>query len=192
MTWRFKSSPRHHIPGRNEKERAIGTERRRSLHVACFRATMPPPTSLSEEAAVTYPLWLARFLVQTGIARFLPVARRLSDGAGRFLRYYSDAVLSAPVEELLDSAYFPTAGPDVIDLNLPAPRYESSLSVGRLLADRRGNPPPRGIPELRTAIADLYLRRNGWAVDAQREVFVTHGASGAYAAVLDAFVNPGD
>src|SRR6185312_10598008 len=146
----------------------------------------------SEEAAVAYPLWLARFLVQTGIARFLPVARRLSDGGGRFLRYYSDAVLSAPVEELLDPAYFPTAGPDVIDLNLPAPRYESSLSVGRVTADRRGHPPAGGLLELRRAIAEHSVRRGGAAIDAQSEAMVAHGAAGAFAAALDAFVNPGD
>ena len=141
---------------------------------------------------MTYPLWLARFLVQTGIARFLPVARRLSDGAGRFLRYYSDAVLSAPVEELLDSAYFPTAGPDVIDLNLPAPRYESSLSVGRITADRRGHPPAGGLMELRRAIAEQSVRHGGPAIDAERETMIAHGAAGAFAAALDAFINPGD
>ncbi|HXD87402.1 MAG TPA: pyridoxal phosphate-dependent aminotransferase [Urbifossiella sp.] len=141
---------------------------------------------------MAYPLWLARFLVQTGIARFLPLARRLSDGGGRFLRYYSDAVLSAPVEELLDPAYFPTAGPDVIDLNLPAPRYESSLSVGRITADRRGHPPAGGLLELRRAIAEHSVRRGGAAIDAQSEAMVAHGAAGAFAAALDAFVNPGD
>ncbi|HEY3787824.1 MAG TPA: pyridoxal phosphate-dependent aminotransferase [Urbifossiella sp.] len=138
------------------------------------------------------PFWFTKFLVQSGIARFLPAARRLTDDGAACLRYYSDQVLAAPVEEFLDAAYFPTAGPDVIDLNLPAPRFESSVSLGRVIADRHGNPPPRGLPELRTAIADFYRRRDGRAIDSECEVFVTHGATGAFAAVLDAFVNPGD
>ena len=138
------------------------------------------------------PFWFTKLLVQSGLARFLPVARRLTDGGTAYLHYYSDAVLAAPVEELLDAAYFPTAGPDVIDLNLAAPRFESSVSLGRVAADRRGNPPARGLPELRNAISELYLRRDGRIVDPEREVFVTHGATGAYSAALDAFVNPGD
>lgn len=138
------------------------------------------------------PFWLNKFLVQSGIARWLPFARRLTDGGTNYLRYYSDAVLAAPVEELLDPAFFPTAGTDVLDLNLPAPRFESSVSLGRVTADRRGNPPPRGLPELRRAIADLHLRREGRIVDPEREVIATHGATGAFASTLDAFINPGD
>lgn len=139
------------------------------------------------------PFWLTKFLVHSGIARLLPVARRLTDGGTAYLRYYSDAVLAAPVEELLDPAYFPDApGPDVIDLNLPAPRAESAVSPGRIAADRRGTPPAWGTPELRHAAADLYVTRDGRAVDPEREVFVTHGATAAYAAALDALVNPGD
>ena len=62
------------------------------------------------------PFWLTKFLVRSGIARFLPLARRLTDNGTAYLRYYSDAVLAAPVEELLDTAYFPDPpGPDAID-----------------------------------------------------------------------------
>jgi aspartate/methionine/tyrosine aminotransferase len=142
---------------------------------------------------VARPLWLTKLLVRTGAARFLPAARRLTEGDPAYLRYYSDAVLAAPVEELLDPAYFPPApGPDGIDLNQPAPRAESTLSLGRVAADRRGNPPPWGTSELRNAVADLYVRRDGRAVDPDREVLVTHGATAAYAAALAALVNPGD
>lgn len=138
------------------------------------------------------PLWLAKLLVRTGIARFLPAARRLTDDGTAFLRYYSDRVLAAPVEELLDPAFVPPpADADVIDLNLAAPRFESAVSVGRV-AETAGRPPASGTAELRNAITDLYVRRDGRAVDPDREVFVTHGATAAYAAALDAFVNPGD
>ena len=139
------------------------------------------------------PLWLTKLLVRSGIARFLPVARRLTDGGAAFLRYYSDKVLTAPVEELLDSAYFPALPADceAIDLNLAAPRFESAVSLGRVAA-ADGRPPAFGLPELRGAITDLYVRRDGRAVDPEQQVLVTHGATAAYAAALDAFVNPGD
>ena len=56
----------------------------------------------------------------------------------------------------------------------------------RFTADRQGNPNPWGLPALRQIVAE----RKG--VDADTQVFVTHGATAAYAAVLDAFVNSGD
>ena len=138
-------------------------------------------------------LWLTKLLVRSGIVRFRPVARRLTDGGAAFLRYYSDKVLTAPVEELLDSAYFPALPADceAIDLNLAAPRFESAVSLGRVAA-ADGRPPAFGLPELRGAITDLYVRRDGRAVDPEQQVLVTHGATAAYAAALDAFVNPGD
>jgi aspartate/methionine/tyrosine aminotransferase len=117
----------------------------------------------------------------------------LTDGGVSYLRYYSDEVLAAPVVELLDPVYLPgPVGPDVIDLDLPAPRSESGVSLGRLVGDRNGNPPVWGVPELREAVSGLSARRDGRAVDPERDVLVTHGATGAYAAALDAFVNPGD
>ncbi|MFO0826085.1 MAG: pyridoxal phosphate-dependent aminotransferase [Gemmataceae bacterium] len=60
------------------------------------------------------------------------------------------------------------------------------------LQSRRGNPPPQGLPVLREAIAERYQRFDGRTVDSETEVLVTHGATGALAAALDAFVNPGD
>jgi len=142
---------------------------------------------------VVLPLWLKKFLIRTRLAGLLPVAHRLTDGGSAFLRYYSDRVLAAPVEELLDPAFFPgTVGPSVVDLNQSAPRFDTALGSGRLAADRHSNQSPWGTVELRNAIADHYVRRDGRAVDPEREVFVTHGASAAFAATLDAFVNPGD
>ncbi|HSQ58620.1 MAG TPA: pyridoxal phosphate-dependent aminotransferase, partial [Gemmata sp.] len=139
------------------------------------------------------PFWFTKLLVRTGIARFTPLARRLTDGGGKYLRYYSDRVLAAPVEQLLDPAFVPDAcGPDVFDLNLPAPRSESGISLGRLTADRRGNPPAGGLFELRDAIAKRYARLDGRTIDPETDVLVTHGATGALAAALDAFVNAGD
>lgn len=138
------------------------------------------------------PLWLKKLLVRTRLAGLFPTARRLTDGGTAYLKYFSDQVLAGPAEELLDPAYFPgPCGPDVLDLNQPAPRCDSAVSLPKT-TDRGSNPPPWGLAELRNTIADLHVRRDGRAVDPDREVFVTHGATGAYAAAMGALVNPGD
>ena len=138
------------------------------------------------------PLWLTKLLVRTRLARFVPSVRALAGAGVGHLKYYSDAVLSAPVAELLDPAYFPEppAG-DVIDLNQPAPRFDTAVGLGRV-ADRSGNPHPWGTPELRNAVADMYVRRDGREVNPDDEVFVTHGATAAFSATMAAFVTPGD
>ncbi|MFO0826086.1 MAG: hypothetical protein U0792_23720 [Gemmataceae bacterium] len=53
------------------------------------------------------PFWLTKLLVRTGIAKFTPRAKRLTDGGTDFLRHYSDRVLAAPIEDLLDPAFVP-------------------------------------------------------------------------------------
>src|SRR3954467_12077068 len=64
----------------------------------------------------------------------------------------------------------------------------------RALRDGRGNqyPPGPGVPELRVAIAAHQERRYGIALDPDREVLVTAGATVAIAAALLALVEPGD
>lgn len=142
---------------------------------------------------MAFPLWLTKLLVRTRLARFTPRGRRLANGGIDFLRYYSDRVLAAPVEEILDPAVIPDVpGPDVIDLNSPAPQIESSMTPGRLTADRWGGRAACGLSELREAIAAKLRRQDGRDLDPATEVIVTHGATGAYASVLDALVNPGD
>lgn len=133
-----------------------------------------------------------KLVIRTGVARFLPVAKRLTGGDTESLHYFSDRVLAAPVQQLLDPATFPeVAGPDVMDLNQSAPRFDSAVSGGRT-AERNGHPPAWGLPQLRQAVADQYRRRDGRGVHTADDVLVTHGATGAFAATLDAFVNPGD
>lgn len=138
------------------------------------------------------PFALTRLFVRTGLAQFLPRARRLTDGNPAVLRYLSDRVLAGPAEMLLDAATFPdVSGPDAVNLNLGAPRFDSPLSSTRT-ADRGGLPPAWGLPQLRQAIADQYRQRDRRSIRTADDVLVTHGASGAFAAVLDAVVNPGD
>lgn len=128
-----------------------------------------------------------RLLVRTGLARFSSAADRLTGGGRKFLRYYSDRVLAAPVEELADPATFPAAEPDALDLNRAAPPVEA-FSGGRPPGYHFGTAAVSGDAALRNAIAE----RCGRAVNPDGEVCVTHGATAGFAAVLDAFVNPGD
>src|SRR5207237_1434160 len=124
----------------------------------------------------------------------LPAARRAADGATAFLGYYSDRVLAAPHEEVRDvAALLELHAPDAIDLALGAPRFDLVPSAGtKLPADRRGWPPPWGLPDLRAAVAEYLRIEQRVSVSPQDEVYITHGAAGAFGAVADAFVNPGD
>src|SRR5947209_14918113 len=140
-------------------------------------------------AVVAIPFWLTKLLVRTRLAGFTPRARRLTDGGTAYLKFYSDRVLSAPLEELLDSAFIPHApGPDVLDLNQPtpdAPPARGAISVGRTDALSPGRVPVM-LPELRTAVADRY-QQAGRTLPADAELTVTHGATAAFGAALDAF-----
>src|SRR5262249_38967447 len=140
-----------------------------------------------------YPLFLARLLARTGLARYLPGVQRLTDGGADFLRYYSDRVLAAPRAELARAAVLTEPlPPDAIDLSLGTPHLDLKTSTPRVPAERRGWPPPAGLPELRAAVAERLLVEHQLAVSPTDEVLVTHGAAGAFHAALDAFVNPGD
>ncbi len=137
---------------------------------------------------MTLPFIFKKLLARTGLARFLPAAKRMSRGNADHLHYYGDRVLAAPLDEL---AEFPDAlAADVLNLNQPAPQFESPVTGVRVVADRLGNPPAEGLVQLREALADESKRR-GRTYDSRTEVLVTHGATAAYAAALDAFVNPG-
>jgi aminotransferase len=145
---------------------------------------------MDEGLAVAESLFWKKLLIRTGIARLLPSVRRRLDGGERFLRYYSDRVLTAPLEELLDDALFPDVqAPDAINLALGAPRCDLPLGALRGLNDRRALG-VWGVPELRQEIAEQHKLEHGPAVDPTEEVLVTHGAAGAFTVALDTFVNP--
>jgi aspartate/methionine/tyrosine aminotransferase len=145
---------------------------------------------MDEGFAVAESLFWKKLLIRSGIAKFLPSVRRRLAGGERFLRYYSDRVLNAPLEELLDDALFPDVqAPDAINLALGAPRCDLPLGALRGVNDRRALS-VWGIPELRQEIAEQYKLDHGPAVDPADEVLVTHGAAGAFTVALDTFVNP--
>jgi len=61
-----------------------------------------------------------------------------------------------------------------------------------VLGGRNQYPPGRGVPELRTAIAEHQRRFYGLHVDPDTEVLVTAGATEAIAATIMALAGPGD
>jgi aspartate/methionine/tyrosine aminotransferase len=141
-----------------------------------------------------YPLPLVKLLIRTGLARLLPgFGRRLHDG-GDFLGYYSDRVLAAPLDQLERvAAALAPVGPEVMDLAQGSPRFDLVPSAStKLPADRRGWPPPGGLPELRQAVADKLLADNCLPFDPAQEVLITAGALGGIQIALDAVVNRGD
>jgi aspartate/methionine/tyrosine aminotransferase len=143
---------------------------------------------------MSYPLFLVKLLIRTGIARFLSPARDWGDGAAGFLHYYSDRILTAPYQQLGAAAEFAEVqGPDAVDLALGAPRFDLIPSAStKLPADRRGWAPAAGLPELRQAVSEKLRADNQLAVHPADEVLITHGGIGGVSTVLDTFVNRGD
>ena len=143
---------------------------------------------------MAYPLLVTKLLVRLGVARHLPRVRRLLDGPATALRYCSDRLLAAPLDELapLAAALEPDTA-DTIDLTQGTPRFDLLPSgTNKLPADRRGWPPVAGLPELRQAIAAKLMTDNGIAVAPDGEILVTAGTLGAVQTALDTFVNWGD
>ncbi|MDQ3680934.1 MAG: aminotransferase class I/II-fold pyridoxal phosphate-dependent enzyme, partial [Actinomycetota bacterium] len=89
-------------------------------------------------------------------------------------------------------------GEDVIDLGFGNPDIPSPDVAVEKLAEAVRNPrnhrysASRGIPKLRRAIADLYLRRFGVELDADREVVTTIGAKEGLSHLMWVLLGPGD
>lgn len=143
---------------------------------------------------MTIPPLLARLLIRTGLLPLFPgVQRRLAGGAD-YLRYYSDRLLVSPLQ-LLERLGNCVASdtPDVLDLASGTPRPESFPAPrSRPVPALESWPDPRGLPELRGAIATKLLQDNRLAFSPTEEILVTQGALGAVQILLDAFVNRGD
>lgn len=90
------------------------------------------------------------------------------------------------------------AGEDVIDLgfgnpDLPSPdiAVEKLVEAAHLGRNHRYSQ-SKGIPKLRQAAADLYLRRFGVALDPETEVVATIGAKEGYSHLCWVLLGPGD
>jgi alanine-synthesizing transaminase len=90
------------------------------------------------------------------------------------------------------------AGVDVIDLGFGNPDIPSPDVAVEKLAEAVHNPrnhrysASRGIPKLRQAISDLYLRRFAVELDPDREVVTTIGAKEGLSHLMWVVVGPGD
>ncbi|MGI8754594.1 MAG: aminotransferase class I/II-fold pyridoxal phosphate-dependent enzyme [Acidimicrobiales bacterium] len=90
------------------------------------------------------------------------------------------------------------AGADVIDLGFGNPDLPSPAVAVEKLAEAAHNSrnhrysSSRGIPKLREAVADLYLRRFGVALDPEREIISTIGAKEGFSHLMWVLLQPGD
>src|SRR5487761_102667 len=90
------------------------------------------------------------------------------------------------------------AGEDVIDLGFGNPDIPSPDVAVEKLSEAAHNPrnhrysSSRGIPKLRQAAADLYLRRFGVELDPDRQVVTTIGAKEGLSHLMWVLVAPGD
>ena len=131
-----------------------------------------------------------KLLVRSGLARLLPSLRQKLNGGEDFLHFYSDRTLAVPVRLLTDDGLLPgTTTPDSINLAVGTPLCEWSIGRG---ADSPYRISAWGNLELRDELTTQFQVDHGVEHDSEYESLITHGGSGAYAAALDAFVNPGD
>jgi aminotransferase len=138
------------------------------------------------------PFFWRKLLARTGLARYVPAARRELRGAEEQLRFYSDRTLAVPLADLLDPALLPdVVTPDSINLALGVPRCDLPYGVPRNVNDRRPAD-AWGDFELREELAARFHLDHGAEHNPTDEVLITHGAAGAFAAAIDAFINPGD
>jgi alanine-synthesizing transaminase len=90
------------------------------------------------------------------------------------------------------------AGIDVVDLGFGNPDLPSPEVAVEKLAEAARNSrnhrysSSRGIPKLREAVADLYLRRFGVALDPEREIISTIGAKEGFSHLMWVLLQPGD
>ena len=90
------------------------------------------------------------------------------------------------------------AGEDVIDLGFGNPDLPSPQTAVEKLCEAVHNTrnhrysASRGIPKLREAVADLYLRRFGVALDPETEIITTIGAKEGFSHLMWVLLQPGD
>jgi aspartate/methionine/tyrosine aminotransferase len=76
--------------------------------------------------------------------------------------------------------------------DVDGPTDVKEFAARELLSGLNQYPPMMGMPELRRAVADASRRFYGLAVDGQREVLVTSGATEALSDCFNALIEPGD
>ena len=76
--------------------------------------------------------------------------------------------------------------------DLPTPPIVREGAIKAILDGHNTYTPSEGILELRLAIAEKLQRHNSLSADPETEIIISSGTTGAFAATLAAFLNPGD
>lgn len=76
--------------------------------------------------------------------------------------------------------------------DLPTPPLVVDAAIKAIQEGRNTYTPSEGITPLRLAIAKKLKRDNDLDVDPEKEIVVSGGTTGAFAATLTALLNPGD
>lgn len=76
--------------------------------------------------------------------------------------------------------------------DLPTPPLVRDGAINAILEGRNTYTPSEGVTPLRLAIAEKLKRDNGLDADPEKEIIISSGTTGAFAATLTALLNPGD
>ncbi|WP_228375649.1 MULTISPECIES: pyridoxal phosphate-dependent aminotransferase [Methylomonas] len=76
--------------------------------------------------------------------------------------------------------------------DLPTPPLVRDGAIKAILEGQNTYTPSEGVSPLRLAIAEKLKRDNGLDVDPDKEIVISSGTTGAFAATLTALLNPGD
>lgn len=76
--------------------------------------------------------------------------------------------------------------------DLPTPPLVRDGAIKAILEGRNTYTPSEGVTPLRLAIAEKLKRDNGLDVDPEKEIIISSGTTGAFAATLTSLLNPGD
>ncbi|MGZ4958217.1 MAG: pyridoxal phosphate-dependent aminotransferase [Methylomonas sp.] len=76
--------------------------------------------------------------------------------------------------------------------DLPTPPLVRDGAIQAILDGQNTYTPSEGVTPLRQAIAKKLRRDNGLDVDPDKEIVISNGTTGAFAATLTALLNPGD
>ncbi len=131
------------------------------------------------------------FLVRHRLTKYFPKLHAELKHREAVASRYSARTLATPLDRLLDPALFASINtPGTIDLAsaMPSPTCESL----RLNFTETGREHHLGNLGLRNRIAERLNYQFAFGFSGESHVLVTHGASGAWGAFLDAWIDAGD
>jgi len=117
--------------------------------------------------------------------------------------FVSDVLRSLPTYTSKAISAAAKADPTIVNLAIGEPEFgppqhllsaiqETCLNLDSFTASVKSYEQSRGMPSLRRAVSDWYLRRYGLEIDPETEVLITHGGVEAIALAILCTSNPGD